>query len=154
MSISKKDKKFLKIAKAIPLNKQSPLSFSKRIMTKVREIHTQEITIPEERFLKLARNIPVTEQTPYTFEKRIMAIVQDLRVENPFVIWSRVLWRAAAPCLGIMVLTALLSLNQSKSITDSQALLSQDAFNENYEINPPDFETVMLASFDDLEYTW
>jgi len=154
MSISKKDKKFLKIAKAIPLNEKSPLSFSKGIMTEVREIHTQEITIPEERFLKLARNIPVTEQTPYTFEKRIMTMVRDWRTENPFTIWSRVLWRAVAPCMGIMILTALMSFNHGEPTTDSQSLLSKDNTEENFEIDTTDFETVMLASFDDLEYTW
>ena len=152
--MSEKDNQFLKIAKAIPLNEQSPSGFSKRIMEEVRELHTRETTMADERFLKLARNVPLNERVPYAFEKRIMAIVRDLRTENPFIIWSRVLWKAVAPCVGIMILTALLSFNHSRATTDSQTLLSKDNSEENFEIDTADFETVMLASFDDLEYTW
>ena len=154
MNASEKDNQFLKVAKAIPINEQSPSGFSKRIMTEVRELHSRETTMADERFLRLARNMPLNERVPYTFEKRIMAMVRDWRTENPFTIWSRVLWRAVAPCMGIMILTALMSFNHGEPTTDSQSLLTKDNTEENFEIDTTDFETVMLASFDDLEYTW
>ena len=154
MNESEKDNQFLKLAKAIPLNEQSPSGFSKRIMTEIRELHYRETTMSDERFLSLARNMPLNEYVPYTFEKRIMAVVRDWSTENPFAIWSRVLWRAVAPCMGIMILTALMSFNHSEPTTDSQSFFSKDNPEENFEIDTSNFETVMLASFDDLEYTW
>ena len=123
-------------------------------MVKVREQNSRETTMADERFLRFARNIPENQHTPYKFEKRIMALVLNWKTENPFTVWSRVLWRAVAPCIGIMVLTALISFNQDAPITDSQSWLSMDNPEENFEIDTTDFETVMLASFDDLEYTW
>ena len=154
MSASDKDNKFLKLAKAIPLNEQGPSGFSKRIMVKVREQNSRETTMADERFLRFARNISENQHTPYKFEKRIMALVLDWKTENPFTVWSRVLWRAVVPCIGIMLLTALIAFNQDAPITDSQSSLSMDNPEENFEIDTTDFETVMLASFDDLEYTW
>ena len=154
MSASDKVNKFLKLAKAIPLNEQGPSGFSKRIMVKVREQNSRETTMADERFLRFARNISENQHTPYKFEKRIMALVLDWKTENPFTVWSRVLWRAVAPCIGIMVLTAFIAFNQDAPITDSQPWLSMDNPEENFEIDTTDFETVMLASFDELEYTW
>jgi hypothetical protein len=63
---------------------------------------------PEE-FLSLARSLPVDERTPYAFERRIMARLRDLPGADALSDWTHALWRAMAPCLGIMLLAAVVS---------------------------------------------
>ena len=64
---------------------------------------------PEE-FLKLARELPQNERTPYAFEKRIMAHIGRGPVADTVSEWAHLLWRAMAPCLGIMLFAAVLTL--------------------------------------------
>jgi hypothetical protein len=64
---------------------------------------------PEE-FVALARELPVNERTPYAFEKRIMARISGTPVADTFSEWAHLLWRAMAPCVGIMLLVAAVSL--------------------------------------------
>jgi hypothetical protein len=61
-------------------------------------------------FVKLARELPANERTPYAFEKRIMARLADSPVADAVSEWAHLLWRAMAPCLGIMLLVAAVSL--------------------------------------------
>src|SRR5688572_16143125 len=63
---------------------------------------------PEE-FISLARSLPQDERTPYAFEHRIMARLQRLPSDG-FAEWTHALWRAMAPCVGIMLLVAMVSL--------------------------------------------
>lgn len=63
-----------------------------------------------EEFISLARSLPVDERTPYAFEKRIMACLGKNPVTDALSVWTHVLWRAMAPCLGIMLLVAAVSL--------------------------------------------
>jgi hypothetical protein len=63
---------------------------------------------PEE-FLTVARELPANERTPYAFEKRIMARIAHAPVDTMSE-WAHVLWRAMAPCVGIMLLVAAVSL--------------------------------------------
>ena len=134
-----------------------PVGFSSRVMNDVREIHTRETELADERFLRLARNLPGNEHVPYAFEKRIMACVRELLVENPFAIWSRMLWRAVAPCLGVMLVAIVLSFGQGDTAALEPLATTAKPANptiETTEQNAIDFESVMLASFDDLEYAW
>ena len=41
---------------------------------------------------------------PYAFEKRIMARLAARPVVDDWALWARALWRAAAPCVAIMLL--------------------------------------------------
>jgi hypothetical protein len=50
-----------------------------------------------------ARALPVADHVPYAFEKRIMAVIRELPAPDAWTIWARVLWRAAAPCVGVML---------------------------------------------------
>lgn len=69
---------------------------------------------PEE-FSRLAKSVPRDEHVPFAFEKRVMAHLNASQGSDPMGDWSRALWRAVAPCIGIMLLTVVLS---SDSATD------------------------------------
>ena len=87
---------------------------------------------PEE-FAKLARQTPRDERVPYAFEKRIMANLSPAPAVDPLSLWTRALWRAVAPCLAIMVITAALSLTQS-----TQASHDLELALENAVLTPPE----------------
>lgn len=59
----------------------------------------------QEKLLAAARLDRPTETVPYAFEQRIMARIGRLAEESVdlWTLWSRVLWRAAAPCLGLTI---------------------------------------------------
>lgn len=63
-----------------------------------------------EEFVRLARALPVNERTPYAFEKRIMARLAATPMADALSEWTHVLWRAMAPCVGIMLVAAAISL--------------------------------------------
>jgi len=62
--------------------------------------------ISPEEFVKLARSLPREERVPYAFEKRIMAHLREAPGMDAVTLWAHALWRAAAPCLGIMIIAA------------------------------------------------
>tara|TARA_Y100001968_G_scaffold253709_1_gene239419 strand:+ start:1089 stop:1532 length:444 start_codon:yes stop_codon:yes gene_type:complete len=140
-----KQEQFLKMAKAVQTDERVPIEFASLMMARVREKHSLETGSEDERFLRFARNLPDNERVPYAFENRIMAQIHDLLLPDPLTHWTRMLWRAAVPCLTVMMLAMLLS---EKEPADTSPSLTVDQFNF------ADFETVMLASFDDLELTW
>ena len=145
MAANEIEKKLLKLAKSVQNDERAPVNFSARVMTRVREQHALETSSADERFLKFARNLPGNEHVPYAFEKRIMARLRELLTPDPLTHWSRMLWRAVAPCLGVMLLAVLFSAGEPADTSPIQTA---------EELESTDFETVMLASFDDLELTW
>jgi hypothetical protein len=80
---------------------------------------------PEE-FVKLAREIPRDERTPFAFEKRIMAHITMGTAPDALSLWSRALWRAVAPCLGIMLVVAAISFTHTNE-TSADAELDLDS---------------------------
>ena len=44
------------------------------------------------------------DQVPYAFEKRVMAHIAGHAAADHWDIWSRALWRAAAPCVALSIL--------------------------------------------------
>ena len=153
MNANETEQKILQLAKAIPADERVPSGFATRVMSDIHEIHTRETAQADEKFLRLARNMPESEHVPYAFEKRIMAHIRALRDENPFTIWSRMLWRAMAPCLGVMMLAIVIAFGRGDS-AGTESLTTINPPVETLEQNASDFETVLLASFDDLEYAW
>jgi len=82
------------------------------------------------KLIAAARANPPSDQVPYAFEKRIIA-----RLKAPVALWSRALWRAAAPCVAVMLLLSAWSVfapGAHSPATD----LSQD------------FENTLLAAAD------
>ncbi len=51
-----------------------------------------------------ARAHPPADDVPYGFEKRIIARLQCSPMLDAWSLWARGLWRAAAPCVAIMLL--------------------------------------------------
>ena len=58
----------------------------------------------ERKLIAAARANPPSERVPYAFEKRIMARLAARPVPDGWELWGRALWRAAAPCVAIMLL--------------------------------------------------
>ena len=77
-----------------------------------------------ETLIRTARTNPPGDGVPYAFEKRIMARLRALAPEDPLRQWSHALWRAAALCLGIMLLLGAYSFTEQRS-NSSEADLSQ-----------------------------
>ena len=155
MTANEIEKKLLKLAKSVQNDKRAPVNFSAGVMARVREQHALETSSADERFLKFARNLPGNKHVPYAFEKRIMARIRELLTPDPLAFWSRMLWRAVAPCFGVMILAALFSAKEpTAAFTDQAAFDLAETMTETVDSESTDFETVMLASFDDLENTW
>lgn len=57
----------------------------------------------ETRLLAAARADTPSDRVPYGFETRIMALIAGQTPVDIWAFWSRVLWRAAAPCVALSV---------------------------------------------------
>ena len=57
----------------------------------------------QKKLLAAARSSRPSERVPYAFEQRIMARLKGTPLDS-WALWSRALWRAAAPCAAIMLL--------------------------------------------------
>ena len=62
------------------------------------------------KLIAVARANPPSELVPYGFEKRIMARLKEPATLDHWAFWSRALWRAAAPCVAIMLLLSAWSV--------------------------------------------
>ncbi len=95
----------------------------------------------QRRLLAAARQTPPNPTVPYAFERRIMARLTAAPAADPWALWSRVLWRAAAPCVGLMLILSAVSF-----------FVSQDAGSQ--ETLAADLERAVYAAFDPLENVW
>ena len=64
----------------------------------------------ERKLIAAARAISPNERVPYAFEKRIQARIASRPALDHWELWGRALWRAAAPCVAIMLLLGAWSL--------------------------------------------
>ena len=62
------------------------------------------LTQLERKLIAVARANPPSERVPYAFEKRILARLAARPMLDRWELWGRALWRAAAPCIAIMLL--------------------------------------------------
>lgn len=72
---------------------------------------------PEE-FVRLARGLPRDERVPYAFEKRVLAHLAAAPAPDLLGLWSHALWRAVAPCLGVMLIALAISYHAAPVETD------------------------------------
>src|SRR5215831_20789567 len=70
------------------------------------------MNLPElnKKLVAAARSNPPSDRVPYAFEKRIMARLSEPVALDHWAMWSRDLWRAAAPCVAIMLLLSAWSV--------------------------------------------
>ena len=69
----------------------------------------------EKKLLSAARSIPANDAVPFAFEKRILAQIASRKNQDEWSWWAHALWRAAAPCVGVMVLFSAWSYYDSNS---------------------------------------
>ncbi|HEV2210997.1 MAG TPA: hypothetical protein VG167_19665 [Verrucomicrobiae bacterium] len=57
----------------------------------------------QRRLLAAARVQTPSERVPYGFERRVMGRLRAVPALDSWALWAQALWRAAAPCVGIML---------------------------------------------------
>lgn len=69
----------------------------------------------QQKLLAAARGNPPSERVPLAFEQRILARLRHTPAADVWELWARALWRAAAPCVGCMLLLGVWSFYDSAS---------------------------------------
>src|SRR6478736_1348605 len=75
----------------------------------------------EHNLFAAARVLPPSDSVPYAFEKRVMAGLNG-SCPDEWANWSRLLWRAAAPCVGLTVLMGVWTAVSTHSLSPSTTL--------------------------------
>jgi len=98
-----------------------------------------------QRLLASARATAPEDRVPYAFEKRIVALLASQPRPDVLALWSAALWRAAVPCVAIvLVLGATSFLGRGRAVSGAT----------NVEEFPQDFEQTMLAAVDQSREVW
>ena len=64
------------------------------------------LNLLHEKLIRAARSHPPSDRVPYAFEQRILARLKAEPVRDVLALWVRALWRAAIPCVAVMLLFA------------------------------------------------
>lgn len=56
--------------------------------------------------IAVARSNSPESSVPYAFEKRIMHRINSEPAVDAWAVWSRALWKAAGPCVGVALLVS------------------------------------------------
>ena len=94
----------------------------------------------QQKLIAAARHRAPDDQVPYAFEQRVMARLKGAVPTDDWTLWGRALWRAAIPCLAVMLLSGAWTwwaAGGSPAGTD----FSQE------------FETAVFAQSDSADYT-
>ncbi|HAV61456.1 MAG TPA: hypothetical protein DCY13_03725 [Verrucomicrobiales bacterium] len=84
-----------------------------------------QLDVLEQKLVNAARKHPPGDHVPYAFEKRIMARLAEVGIPDGWFLWSRALWRAAVPCLLLVIFSGLWSsnsMNAANTVDFSQQL--------------------------------
>lgn len=95
----------------------------------------------QDKLVAAARQTPLDDRVPYAFEQRIMAHVRRPLASDRWTIWSRWMWQAAVPCLGLTAVLCALALSSGAQNTTRPPLNEQ-------------FETAVYAAVDYSENAW
>ena len=79
----------------------------------------------QRKLIAIARSNPPSDHVPLAFEQRILARIRASVGADRWVWWSKTLWRAATPCVVIMLLLGAWSWLASAS-SQSPGDLSQE----------------------------
>ena len=93
----------------------------------------------QQKVLAAARAMPVSSHVPYAFEKRVMARLASESVIDIWSFWGALLWRAAAPCVGLMLVFVVWTAVSNNIANDSLAT---------------DLENTVLAPLAQLDENW
>jgi hypothetical protein len=92
------------------------------------------------KLLAAARTQSPPEHVPYAFEKRVMAMLSSRPVVVDLgALWAGALWRAAGPCIAVMVFLAAWSFFAADGRTDGRTPVTDLS---------QDFENTLLAVAD------
>jgi hypothetical protein len=97
-----------------------------------------------EKLMAAARANPPGDTVPYAFEKRIMARIASPGAESSpdlLALWSRVLWRAAAPCVALSLALGIWNFVAADHNSSAETLAA-------------DLEETVYAPFNSLGDTW
>ena len=95
------------------------------------------LTELQKKLIAAARLNRPSDAVPFAFEKRVMARLLSPVEMDVWAQWGRVLWRAAAPCVAIMLLVSVWALILTRP-------------NRSSDTASADIEGTMLASFDNF----
>jgi hypothetical protein len=76
----------------------------------------------QQKLLAAARANPPGDEVPYAFEQRLLARLPETPVPDRWAEWANALWRAAAPCLAVMLLLAAWAFVETRSSPDAATL--------------------------------
>jgi hypothetical protein len=95
----------------------------------------------QEKLIAAARAQPPSDAVPYAFEKRVLARLPARGLVDRWTLWAVNLWRAAAPCLAVMIVVSACAfwLNHHNNANDTQAA---------------DLESTVYAGLDNLGEAW
>jgi len=93
----------------------------------------------EQALFSAARRIPADDRVPLAFEKRIMSRLSSGGAKDLISMWAAGLWRAAGPCLGVMMCLVVWSAVIEPPSQDHLAL---------------DLESTLLAPLDEIGEIW
>lgn len=68
-----------------------------------------EVDNLRQKIVAAARRQTPSDAVPFAFEKRIMARLAETAIPDGWVFWGRALWRAAVPCVLIVIFSGLWS---------------------------------------------
>jgi hypothetical protein len=68
-----------------------------------------------QKLLAAARLDVPSDKVPFGFERRLMARLAGAGIPDAWILWSRALWRAAIPCLLIVIASGLWSVRSDAS---------------------------------------
>ena len=98
------------------------------------------LNLLHQKLIAAARRHAPSDHVPYAFEQRIMARLAAAPLPDGLALWAHALWRAAVPCLAIVLLVGVgsffLAPTAATITVNTTTELSQD------------FENTLLAAVD------
>jgi hypothetical protein len=95
----------------------------------------------QKRWVAAARAYPPSDAAPYAFEKRVMARLTARVTTDLWSMWNQILWRAAVPCIAIMMMASAWTYLLHNGSASSDTLVAE-------------LENVVFAPVAALEDSW
>lgn len=93
------------------------------------------------KLIAAARAHPPGDDVPFAFEQRIMARLRALPEPDPLTHWVAGLWRAAVPCVAVMLFFCAINFLYAPAVIPAE--------------NPgDDLETVLTQPFHETGESW